>query len=269
MQTCRIKNIEVGGSAPVRLMGVINCSPESFFAESYTPPEKIFEKACELKDAGADIIDIGARSTAPNSPPISVSEEIKRLKNTLKEFSGSGILISVDTMYPQVLSECLRYDIHCINDIHGLANAEFAKIAGDSGLPAVLMATTKNPGDSVGFDEIYKALKTVIKRAEIAGISEYILDPAIGKWTPDRTCETDWDLCRRFSDFLSLDRPLLAAVSRKTFIGDLLDRPPQGRLTGTLGVTFSLLEKGASIVRAHDVSHTKDLIRVFEKLNRL
>ncbi|MDD4126539.1 MAG: dihydropteroate synthase [Methanomicrobium sp.] len=269
MQTCRIKNIEVGGSAPVRLMGVINCSPESFFEQSYTPPEKIFEKACELKDKGADIIDIGARSTAPDSPEISISEETDRLKRTLKEFTGSGIAVSVDTMYPEVLSACLHYDIDCINDIHGLANENYAKVAGDSGLPAILMAADKIPGDSSGFDSVYSTLKTVMERADKAKINDYILDPAIGKWTPERTLENDWELCRRFSEFLDLNRPVLAAVSRKTFIGELVDKPAEGRLAGTLAVTFRLLMDGASIVRAHDVSDTKDLIRVFEKLNRL
>jgi len=268
MQTCRIKNIKIGGSEPVKIMGVINCSPESFFSKSYTPPEKTFEKACELTDKGADIIDIGARSTAPGSPHITISEETKRLAITLREFSGSGILVSVDTMHPDVLSACLRYDIHCINDIHGLANKEFAKVAGDSGLPAVLMAAKKVPGDPVGFDSVYETLKEVMQRAEKSGISDYILDPAIGKWTPERTSENDWELCRRFSEFLDLKRPLIAAVSRKTFIGELINAPPQGRLSGTLAVTYKLLKEGASVVRAHDVSDTKDLIRVFDKLNR-
>lgn len=269
MQTCRIKNIEVGGSAPVRVMGVINCSPESFFEQSYTPCEKTFEKACELLEKGADIIDIGARSTAPDSPYISTSEEKERLSKTLKEFTGSGIAVSVDTMYPEVLSACLRYDIHCINDIHGLANDEFAKIAGDSGLPAVLMAAKKIPGDPLGFDATIDALKEIMQRAERFGITDYILDPAIGKWTQKRTLENDWELCRRFSEFSVLQRPLLAAVSRKTFIGELVNKPPQGRLPGTLAVTYNLLKEGASVVRAHDVSDTKDLIRVFKKLNRL
>ncbi|MBP2133929.1 dihydropteroate synthase [Methanomicrobium sp. W14] len=268
MQNCKINNIEVGSGQPVRLMGVINCSPESFFSGSYIPPGKTYKKACEMVENGADIIDVGARSTAPNSPDITVSEEIERLSATLKEFSGSGIPISVDTMYPKVLSACLRYDIHCINDITGFANKEFAKISGDSGLPAVLMATNEIPGDPKGFDAVYKTLEDVTKRAEKVGVSEYILDPAIGKWTEERTLEDDWEICRKFSGFLNLDRPVLAAVSRKTFIGDLVKAPPQGRLSGTLAVTYGLLEEGASIVRAHDVRDTKDLIKVFEKINR-
>ncbi|WOF16540.1 dihydropteroate synthase [Methanoplanus sp. FWC-SCC4] len=269
MQTCKIKNIEIGGSKPARIMGIINCSPESFFSKSYSKTEDAFKKAVELVEEGADIIDIGARSTAPNSPFISITEEKERITSALKDFRGSGIPLSVDTMYPEVLDACLRYDIDCINDIHGLANEEFAKIAGDSGLPAILMATNKIPGDPETFDGVMGALKNVLIRADKFGINNVILDPAIGKWTPQRPVETDWELCRKFSEFKSLKRPLLAAVSRKSFIGALIQKDAENRLSGTLAVTYRLLQEGASVVRAHDVSDTKDLITVFEKINRL
>jgi dihydropteroate synthase len=111
-------------------------------------------------------------------------------------------------------------------------------------------------------------LATVIERAEKNGIQELILDPAIGKWTPERTFEDNWELCRHFSEFLELQRPLLAAVSRKSFIGDLTGRSPEDRLAGTLAVTCTLMDKGASIIRAHDIRETADIIRVHQKLNQ-
>lgn len=267
MRTCNIDKIPVGGDNPVRLMGVVNCSPESFFSGSYTPPEDVYERAAAMKEAGAEIIDIGARSTAPLSTPITVAEEAERMKIALAGFSGSGIPVSVDTMYPEVLELCIKYDISCINDIHGLANTDFAKIAGDSGLPAILMATFERPGDPVGFDSILDALDVVLERADNYGIDEVILDPAIGKWTPERRTEEDWEICRRFGELKSVGRPLLAAVSRKTFIGELIDAPPEGRLAGTIAVTYGLLASGASMVRAHDITETRNLIDVFAKLN--
>lgn len=267
MQTCRIENITVGGEYPVRLMGIINCSPESFFSGSYTPPEDVYEQASLLIDKGTDIIDIGARSTAPFSAPITTAEETERMKTALSALSGSGIPISVDTMHPEVLEMCIRYDISCINDIHGLANEKFAKTAGDSGLPAILMASYKEPGDPLGFDSIRDALNLVLKRAEKHNINEIILDPAVGKWTRERNFEEDWEICRRFGELRSLERPILAAVSRKTFIGDLICAPPEKRLAGTLGVTYSLLASGASMVRTHDITETRNLIDVFGKLN--
>ncbi len=266
MRTCLVNKIAIGGSAPVRLMGVINCSPESFYTDSFVPTNEVHKKAVEMIEQGADMIDIGARSTAPNTQAISGSEEGSRMEAALKELDGSGITVSVDTMHPGVLDTCLRHEIHAINDLAGLMSPAYAKKTGDSGLPAFVMASRVQPGDAVGVEATRAALELVIKRCEAAGVQEYVLDPGIGMWTPFRSPDDDWDLCRHFDTFRSFDRPLLAAVSRKTFIGELLKREPIDRLSGSISVTMLLLEKGASIVRAHDVRETKDAIRVYEHM---
>jgi dihydropteroate synthase len=268
MLTCRIGNVTVGNNAPVRLMAVINASPESFFSQSFVPSEAIADTARQFSDDGADIIDIGARSTALNSPIIPVHTERERVTDVLRQMEGLGIPVSLDTMHPEVLNTALRYDIAAINDIHGLAHPEYARIAGDSGLPVISMASETVPGDATGVKATQATLATVIERAEKNGIQELILDPAIGKWTPERTFEDNWELCRHFSEFLELQRPLLAAVSRKSFIGDLTGRSPEDRLAGTLAVTCTLMDKGASIIRAHDIRETADIIRVHQKLNQ-
>ena len=96
-----------------------------------------------------------------------------------------------------------------------------------------------------------------------------MLDPAIGLWGPGRTVELDWELCRNFGKFTQFERPLLAAVSRKTFIGNLLGlENPADRLTGSIAVTMLLLHAGADIVRCHDVMETKEIVRVFEEMER-
>jgi dihydropteroate synthase len=105
-----------------------------------------------------------------------------------------------------------------------------------------------------------------MQRCDAAGIDNYVLDPGIGLWTPFRSVDNDWELSRRFDEFLRYDRPLLAAVSRKSFIGNLLDREPQDRLSGSIAVTMTLLQKGAAMVRTHDVKETVDTVRVFERL---
>ncbi|KAF1076664.1 dihydropteroate synthase [Methanogenium sp. MK-MG] len=267
MLTCRIGNITVGKNAPVRLMAVINASPESFFSKSFVPPGSVLSTAQRFADEGADIIDIGARSTAPDSPTIPVHTERERITDVLKHIEGLSIPISLDTMHPEVLNAALRYDIAAINDIHGLADPEYSRIAADSGLPVICMASEAAPGDVRGVRATMSTLSVVVERAEKTGIEELILDPAIGKWIPEREPEDDWELCRHFSEFLELERPLLAAVSRKTFIGDLTGRSPEDRLAGTLAVTCSLMDKGASLIRAHDVRETADIIRVHQKLN--
>lgn len=266
MRQCIINKIAIGADAPVRVMGVINCSPESFYTDSYIAPAEVRKKAEEMVAAGADIIDLGARSTAPHAQAISQTTEAERIDAALKELDGSGITVSVDTMSPWVLDVCLKHDVHAANDIAGFASPAYAKRVAEAGLPAVLMATDYQPGDAAGLDATHKALAIVVKRCADAGVDNYVLDPAVGLWTPFRSVDDDWELCRNYETFLRYDRPVLAAVSRKSFIGDVVNREPVDRLAGSLAVTMELLRKGASMVRTHDVAATVDTIRIYNRL---
>ena len=268
MRDCVVNKLRIGRDSPVHLMGVINCSPESFYANSYIPTDFVHKTAVGMVEQGADLIDIGARSTAPNTQAISGSTEAERIDAALRELDGSGITVSVDTMNPWVLDVCLKHEIHAINDISGLSSPVYAKKLSQSGLPAFLMASNDQPGDAVGLDATITALSRVVERCEASGIKNYVLDPGIGIWTPFRSVDDDWTLCQHFSEFGRFDRPLLAAISRKTFIGDLLGRNPEDRLAGSLAVTMTLLSKGASVVRTHDVAQTRDIIRVFERMGK-
>lgn len=249
-------------------MGVLNISPESFFSDSFTPCDLVVTRVAEMLREGADIIDLGARSTALFAPPLSVSDECTRVVAAMKELDGSGAVLSLDTMHPRVLDAALRYDLAAINDIRGLGDPAYARLAADSGLPVIAMAANVCPGDLLDIAATKSALHQVCERAERLGIEHLILDPGIGKWVASRSSEADWELCRRFSELTSFGHPLLAAASRKTFIGDAIGKPAHERLFGTLGVLFYLLEAGADIVRVHDVAATRDIISVFETLRR-
>lgn len=266
MQICTIGGVVVGGSAPPRVMGVINCSPESFFHPSFVPAGSIRNRAFQIVDEGANLIDIGARSTAPGSPLISVNQERERVLGALDELEGTGIPITLDTMYPEVLDAALKYDIAALNDISGLANNNMALRIASAGLPAILMASFQRPGDAIGLDSTVEALWLVLERAEKAGIEEIVLDPGIGRWTAERSADIDWILCQNFFRFTEIGYPVLAAVSRKSFIGELLGKEPEERLTGSLAVTYNLLRQGAAMIRTHDIAATVDLVRVFERL---
>lgn len=268
MHRCTIGGLTVGDGSPVRLMGVINCSPESFYSESYTPAGDVFSKACQLVEQGADIIDVGARSTAPGAPPLTRGEEAARMVQALSVLEGSGIRVSVDTMDPAVLEACLEYDIAAINDISGLLNPEYAAGVSGSGLPALLMASKWAVGDACSLDETHRALSMVETRAHASGVTEYVLDPAIGLWQASRTADLDWELCRQFRQFSVYQRPLLAAVSRKSFLGNLVGKPPAGRLAASIAMASLLVYMGADIVRTHDVAETHDAILVAEKMRR-
>ena len=268
MRPCIINKLTIGGGAPPRVMGVINCSPESFYHDSFVPTAEVHATAVGMVEAGADILDVGARSTAPNAQAISGAEEANRIDAALKELDGTGFTISVDTMNPWVLDTCLKHEIHAVNDIAGFVSKAYVQRVAAAVLPAFVMATDYTPGDAVGLAATEKTLAAVVGRCEAAGISNYVLDPGIGIWTPLRSYDDNWELCRHFDRFSTFGRPLLAAVSRKSFIGNLLDREPEERLAGSLAVTMFLLQKGASIVRTHDVKETRDAIRVYERMVR-
>jgi len=260
-----VDQFRIGGGAPVRLMGVINCSPESFYHGSYAALDRVADTAVGMLDAGAALIDLGARSTAPGAPPLSPTEEAERMDAALSAMDGTDAVISVDTMHPSVLEVCLRHEIHAVNDIGGLANEAYARVVADSGLPVFAMASLERPGDAVGLSCTMHALQVVTERCRRFGIEEYILDPGIGKWVPERSFDDDWELCRNFERFTAFERPLLAAVSRKSFIGDLLLKPPEERLSGSLALTVMLLCRGADVVRCHDVAETADAIKIYQK----
>jgi len=269
MRSCTINKLTIGGDAPPRVMGVINCSYESFYHDSYIPANEVHAKAVEMIENGADILDIGARSTAPNAQAISGAEEASRIDAALKELDGTGFTISVDTMNPCVLDVCLKHEIHAANDIAGFSSAAYVKRVADAGRPAFVMATNYTPGDAVGPDATEKTLQTVVTRCHEAGIDNYVLDPGVGAWTPFRSFDDDWELCRHFDRFGKFDRPLLAAISRKSFIGNLVDREPEQRLAGSLAVTMYLLQKGAAIVRTHDVKETVDTLKVYSRMVKI
>ena len=262
MQACVINGISIGEGSPVRLMGVINCSPESFYRGSYTLPREARERALSMVAEGADLVDVGARATGPGSPPLPPEAERERMIEALSALEGSGVTISVDTREPEVLRACLRYDIHAVNDIGGLSDPGFALLVRDAGLPVILMASREVPGDAIGLQATLDTLQLVVTRCMEYDIDDFILDPGIGRWVPERTSRDDWELVRHFGEFRSFGRPLLAAVSRKTFIGELLGRGPEGRLAGSLAIALLLALGGASVVRTHDVRETRDVLSV-------
>ncbi len=268
MRPCTVNKLVIGGDAPPRVMGVLNVSPESFYHDSFVPTNEIHTKAVAMIEAGADMLDVGARSTAPHAQAISGTEEAGRIDAALKELDGTGFTISVDTMNPWVLDVCLKHEIHAVNDIAGLASEAYTNRVVQAGLPAFVMATDYTPGDAIGVEATEQALATVAKRCDAAGIDHYVLDPAIGIWTPQRSFDDNWELCRNFDRFKKFDRPLLAAISRKSFIGSVVNREPDERLAGSLAATIFLLQKRASIVRTHDVKETVDAIRVYEQMVR-
>jgi len=272
--------IKLGDEYPTIIMGVLNLSPESFYKGSVYADLQEFKKgATHMIENGAKILDIGARSTAPWSKKITVDEELNRLLPAMELLCSiipKEILISVDTQYSKVAIEALkiseRYEKKIIiNDVSCLkTDPNMTVFLIENNLPCILMASKKVPGDLCSMREIKEVfMKTRIELQKKGyNLEKMILDPGIGHWIEEKTPECDLEIINNLELLKSLNNPLLVAISRKSFIGSILNRPnPEERLSGTLSATAIAVYNGAHIVRTHDVNEQiVDIIKMAETL---
>ena len=262
-----IAGLKVGDDQPVRIMGVINLSKESFYKNSVVSPENVRDTAINMINEGADIIDVGARSTWPLAGKISKDEERNRLIPAIKALAGIPVPISVDTMFSDIAEEALAAGANIINDVSGFtADEKMMDVAAKYACPVILMASNKIPGDPVGMDAVMESLGRIIECAQNNGISpdSIIIDPAIGKWTPEKLPIYDYETIDNIERLRIFKKPILAAISRKSFIGDTLNKPANDRLYGSIAATAIAVRNGAHIIRTHDVASTVDAVRVAE-----
>ena len=263
----------IGPDNPVRVMSVVNLSPESFYKGSVADSIDTFREIIETTSKeGADIIDIGGASTAPKhvygTSDISVEEEIKRVTQALDSIKASECPpLSIDTTLSKVAEIGLDLGVSMVNDISGLhADSKMAGLVADRGVPIVLMASCSTPCDSV--QTSLNALKDSLDIARSAGIEsgKIIIDPGIGFGKPPGV---DVAILQELNSFLKLDHPLLVGVSRKAFIGHLIGQPdPDDRLIGSVVATAVAVMNGASVIRTHDVRETKMAVQMGEALRR-
>ena len=270
-----IAGIEVGDNYPVRLMGIVNVSPESFFKGSVPSSLDQLRRIAEQMAAdGADMLDIGARSTAPYlKTAISVEEEIDRLATAIEAVREvTDRPISVDTQIARVAQEALEAGASILNDVSGLAHDPTIADIATTYQGIILMANASYidvAGDPVLV--VKTALEAALQRVTLAGIApeKVVLDPGIGFFRNGTVSWDQWDriVLQQLHEFRSFGRPLLVGVSRKSFIGKILGyADPADRLYGSLGVTSVAVYKGAHIIRTHDVAATRDVIRMVEWL---
>jgi dihydropteroate synthase len=262
-----ICGLKVGDEHPVRIMGVLNLSQESFYKSSVVNIDSILNKAHSMVDSGAAILDIGARSTWMLAKPvISREEEMQRLAPALDILKDNvDVLISVDTMFANIAEKALELGADMINDVSGFkVDERMLDVLVEHGCPAVAMATDKVPGDPIGMNDIMDSLAGIIRQAHDKGMdtSKLILDPAIGKWVSEKGPIYDFETIDQFERLKVFRKPLLAAISRKSCIDAVLHRPAEERLYGTLAATAIAVHKGAHIIRTHDVLQTMDVVKV-------
>jgi dihydropteroate synthase len=267
--------LEVGDGFPVRVLGAINVSPESFYKGSVAVDESVlWQRAERMAAEGADMIDVGAMSTAPYlETEISETEEARRLLWAVGILrKATALPISADTKRSRVALAALDAGAAVINDISGFrCDPAMAHVAAQRAEGAIVMASESVPGAQDPVDTVRALLQQGLRLADAAGLSHnrIVLDPGIGFF---RRAAVSWDVwdcevLRRLSELRALGRPILIGLSRKSFIGKILGKPdPDDRLTGSLAATAIAVLNGAHVVRTHDVAATRDAIRIAEAL---
>lgn len=271
MSRAELGGIKVGDGRPVAIIGVLNLSPESFYSGSVIRGSgQALRRARRMLSDGADIIDVGAMSTAPNVKPISMSSEKKRLLPVVKALAKEiNAPISVDTQRAAVAEAALEAGAKIINDVSGLkADPKMAGVVAGAGCSAILMAAKEKPGDAKRMGDVRAALQQSLRICERHGIDarKIVIDPGFGF---GKGAEWDLHILANLKRLAVLDRPVCVGVSRKAFIGKILGLPnPKDRLLGSLAATAIAVQNGAAVVRAHDPKETAQVVRVAEAILR-
>jgi dihydropteroate synthase len=267
--------VEVGDGFPVRLVGAINVSPESFYQGSVAATEDSVKQQAERMAAeGADLLDIGAMSTAPYLPTeIPEAEEIQRVTWAIGIVRGVASLpLSVDTTRSRVALAALDAGADVINDVSGLRrDPGMGEIVAKRARGVILMASETAPEARDPIETVRGFLEESLQIVWRVGVPEHriVVDPGIGFFRKAALPWYDWDceVLRRLGELKTLDRPLLVGVSRKSFIGQLLGQAdPAERLAGSLAATAVAVVNGAHMIRTHDVGPSREVVRVAEAL---
>lgn len=258
-----------------RVMGILNVTPDSFYAGSRKQTERdIAERVEQLMEEGADIIDIGAYSSRPNAKDVAAEEEMERLEKGLRIIRqlAPDTVVSVDTFRASVAQRCVgEYGVAMINDISAgeLDSCMFETVA-CLGVPYIMMhmqGTPQNMQVAPHYDNLIQDIMTYFARKIQAlrelGQKDIIVDPGFGF---GKTLEHNYELMNRLERLKILELPVLVGVSRKSMVYKLLDITPDESLNGTSVLHTIALLKGASILRVHDVRACREVVRIVEKM---
>ncbi len=270
---CKGKLIDLNSP---KVMGIINTTPNSFYAESRKTSEKDILKQVEkmLKD-GADFIDVGGYSTPPGALKVEENEELKRvlpaLENILKQFPDT--LISIDTFRANVAKKSIEAGAAIINDISaGSLDPEMMKTAANHQVPYIMMhmrGTPQTMKDLNQYDDLLQDIlfyfSEKISAARALGINDLIVDPGFGF---AKNIDQNFELLSKMQLFKTLELPLLAGLSRKSLIYKTLKTSAAEALNGTTFLNTIALTKGANILRVHDVKEAVECTKLFAELNK-
>ncbi|MGO5074927.1 dihydropteroate synthase [Clostridium sporogenes] len=263
----------------LKVMGIINCTPDSFYEGSRKNSiEEALKTAEKMLKEGAEILDIGGESTRPGSDPIDEEEEIKRVVPVIKEIKNKfkDAIISIDTYRANTAKAAIEAGADIVNDISAMKYDEnMVKVVKEYDVPVILMHIKGKPKD-MQIDPVYEDLMKEIhfyfnERIDYCkahGIREdkIILDPGIGF---GKTVEHNLKLMNRIEELKSFNLPVLLAASRKAIIGKVLGDVPEERLEGTIALSCLAVDAGLQMVRVHDVKENIRAIRMLEAIRKI
>ena len=268
---CAARTLDL--SAPV-VMGVLNVTPDSF-----SDGGRFFERDAALRQVeqmladGAAIIDVGGESTRPGAAMVSVQQELDRVIPVVEQISAQfNAIISLDTSSPEVMRAGAAAGAGLINDVRALCRDGAVQAAKDVELPVCLMHMQGQPSTMQAApsyqDVVDDVLGFLAERIDVcvgAGIEreKLLIDPGFGF---GKTDQHNLALLAQLEKFVALGLPVLAGLSRKSMIGRLLDRPVDERLTGSVALALMAIERGAKVLRVHDVKETMDAVRLWQAM---
>lgn len=257
-----------------QIMGILNVTPDSFSdGGQHHHKEQAVQRALQMMEEGASIIDIGGESTRPNASPVELEEEIQRVIPVVEELAKYDVIISIDTSQPEVIRAAVKAGAHIWNDVRALTRPQALETAAELNIPVVLMHMRGEPTNMNQLDQYQDVTEDVIhelqqrlNQAIAVGVSKenIIIDPGFGF---AKNAQQNFQLLNEFWKLNRMGYPILSGLSRKRFIGEALNGiPAQERALGSVMGHLLSIQQGASIVRVHDVKATSDAIKVWNAM---
>jgi len=266
-------NFQLKLSRPL-VMGIINVTPDSFSDGGlHLDLEAALAHARQLIDEGADILDIGGESTRPGALPVSMQQELARVLPVIEGLHGVSVPISVDTSKPKVMREAIAAGVQMVNDINALSDVAAMDAIASSDVAVCLMHKQGDPQTMQAQPQYQNVVTDVadylckrIAAAEAAGIqrNRIVIDPGFGF---GKTLEHNLALLRELGKLAELGVPVLAGLSRKSMLGALTGQEVLQRLPASIAAALIAVQRGAAIVRVHDVRATVDALKILNAVN--
>ena len=260
-----------------RIMGVLNVTPDSFsdggqlYCDGRVDTDALLARAEQMLAQGADIMDVGGESTRPGAAAVSEAEELDRVVTAVEALGQHfDTIISVDSSTPSVMRESARRGAGLLNDVRGFQRPQALQAAAESGLALCVMHMQGEPDTmqtAPTYSDVLQDISDFLSR-RLAHMSDVgidldrvIIDPGFGF---GKTAEQNFELLARLEVLCNQDQPILVGLSRKSMISSVLDRPPEQRMVASVALALMAVERGARIVRVHDVAPTFDALSMWQ-----